>query len=76
MFLTRMGMNAKFIVTGDATQIDLPNREDSGLLKGINMLRDIKCVSTIFFTNDDIVSHPLVTKIVNAFDKPKEEKDS
>ncbi len=76
MFLTRMGMNAKFIVTGDATQIDLPNREDSGLLKGINMLRDIKGISTIFFTNDDIVRHPLVTKIVNAFDKPKEEKDS
>lgn len=76
MFLTRMGMNAKFIVTGDDTQIDLPNREDSGLLKGINMLRDIKGISTIFFTNDDIVRHPLVTKIVNAFDKPKEEKDS
>ncbi len=76
MFLTRMGMNAKFIVTGDATQIDLPNREDSGLLKGINMLKDIKGISTIFFTNDDIVRHPLVTKIVNAFDKSKEEKDS
>jgi phosphate starvation-inducible PhoH-like protein len=75
MFLTRMGMNAKFIVTGDATQIDLPNREDSGLLKGINMLKDIKGISTIFFTNDDIVRHPLVTKIVKAFDKAKEEKE-
>ncbi|MDD7456568.1 MAG: PhoH family protein [Bacteroidales bacterium] len=76
MFLTRMGMNAKFIVTGDATQIDLPQKEDSGLLKGINMLKDIKGISTIFFTNDDIVRHPLVTKIVYAFDKSKEEKDS
>jgi phosphate starvation-inducible PhoH-like protein len=75
MFLTRMGMNAKFIVTGDATQIDLPNREDSGLLKGINMLKDIKGISTIFFTNEDIVRHPLVTKIVKAFDKAKEEKE-
>ena len=76
MFLTRMGMNAKFIVTGDATQIDLPNREDSGLLKGINLLKDIKGISTIFFTNEDIVRHPLVTKIVKAFDKAKEEKES
>jgi phosphate starvation-inducible PhoH-like protein len=75
MFLTRMGMNAKFIVTGDATQIDLPNKEDSGLLKGINMLKDIKGISTIFFTNEDIVRHPLVTKIVKAFDKAKEEKE-
>ena len=68
MFLTRMGVNAKFIVTGDATQIDLPHRDDSGLLKGISMLKDIKGVSTIFFSNDDIVRHPLVTKIVKAFD--------
>ena len=69
MFLTRMGMNAKFIVTGDATQVDLPRREDSGLLKGISLLKNIKGVSTIIFTNEDIVRHPLVTKIVKAFDR-------
>ncbi len=69
MFLTRMGTNAKFIVTGDATQIDLPHKEDSGLLKSISMLKDIKGIATIFFTNEDIVRHPLVTKIVKAFDK-------
>lgn len=68
MFLTRMGPNAKFIVTGDATQVDLPHREDSGLLKGIDLLKKIKGVSTIFFTNEDIVRHPLVTKIVKAFE--------
>ena len=68
MFLTRMGMNAKFIVTGDATQIDLPRREDSGLLAGIRLLNGIKGIATIRFTNDDIVRHPLVTKIVKAFD--------
>ncbi|MDI9552002.1 MAG: PhoH family protein [Bacteroidales bacterium] len=68
MFLTRMGPSAKFIVTGDATQVDLPHREDSGLLKGISLLKNIKGVSTIFFTNEDIVRHPLVTKIVRAFD--------
>ena len=69
MFLTRMGCNAKFIVTGDATQVDLPNRADSGLLKGISLVEGIKGISVIRFSNDDIVRHPLVTKIVKAFDK-------
>ncbi|MBO4761130.1 MAG: PhoH family protein [Bacteroidales bacterium] len=69
MFLTRMGPNAKFIVTGDASQVDLPNKEDSGLLKGIHLLKDIKGITSVFFTNDDIVRHPLVGKIVKAFDK-------
>ena len=74
MFLTRMGTSAKFIVTGDATQIDLPRREDSGLLAGIKLLEGIKGISTIRFTNEDIVRHPLVTKIVKAFDKKAEEQ--
>ena len=69
MFLTRMGCNAKFIVTGDATQVDLPNKADSGLLKGIDLVKGIKGISVIRFTNEDIVRHPLVTKIVKAFDK-------
>ena len=68
MFLTRMGTSAKFIVTGDATQIDLPRREDSGLLAGIRLLEGIKGIATIRFTSEDIVRHPLVTKIVKAFD--------
>lgn len=69
MFLTRMGANAKFIVTGDASQVDLPNKKDSGLIRGINLLKDLKGVSVISFTSEDIVRHPLVTKIVKAFDK-------
>ncbi|MBE6233721.1 MAG: PhoH family protein [Bacteroidales bacterium] len=69
MFLTRMGCDAKFIVTGDASQIDLPNRRDSGLLKGIELTKDIKGVCSIVFRNEDIVRHPLVTKIVRAFEK-------
>ena len=69
MFLTRMGCNAKFIVTGDATQVDLPNKADSGLLKGISLVEGIKGISIIRFSNEDIVRHPLVTKIVKAFDK-------
>ena len=69
MFLTRMGCDAKFIVTGDASQIDLPNKRDSGLLKSIELTKDIKGIKTITFRNEDIVRHPLVTKIVKAFDK-------
>ena len=72
MFLTRMGVNAKFIVTGDATQIDLPHKEDSGLLTGIRLLEGIKGISVVRFTSDDIVRHPLVTKIVKAFEPKKE----
>lgn len=68
MFLTRMGCDAKFIVTGDASQIDLPNKKDSGLLKGIELLKNIKGIKTVFFKNEDIVRHPLVAKIVNAFE--------
>ena len=69
MFLTRMGNDAKFIVTGDATQVDLPKKEDSGLLKGISLLEKIKGVAVISFDNEDIVRHPLVTKIVKAFEE-------
>lgn len=72
MFLTRMGCDAKFIVTGDASQIDLPNRRDSGLLKGIELTKDIKGVKTIVFRNEDIVRHPLVAKIVKAFEKEEQ----
>lgn len=66
MFLTRMGCEAKFIVTGDTSQIDLPNREDSGLEKAVERLSRIKGVATITFGNEDIVRHPLVGKIVTA----------
>ena len=76
MFLTRMGTSAKFVVTGDATQIDLPRREDSGLLAGIKLLEGIKGIATIRFTNEDIVRHPLVTKIVRAFDKTRTTEES
>lgn len=69
MFLTRMGCNAKFIVTGDASQIDLPNKNDSGLLRGVELVKNIKGIAVINFGTEDIVRHPLVTKIVKAFDK-------
>ena len=68
MFLTRMGNNAKFIVTGDATQVDLPNKADSGLAKGVELLKGLKGVGVVNFNKDDIVRHPLVSKIVKAFE--------
>jgi phosphate starvation-inducible PhoH-like protein len=68
MFLTRMGNNSKFIVTGDATQIDLPKKSDSGLKKGIALVENLKGVSVINFDREDIVRHPLVSQIVMAFE--------
>ena len=72
MFLTRMGRNAKFIVTGDVTQIDLPRRSDSGLMGAMNTLRGIDGISIVEFDKRDIVRHPLVKYIVDAFDKAAE----
>lgn len=69
MFLTRMGNNSKFIVTGDATQVDLSNIRESGLLRGIELTSGIKGVVTIAFNREDIVRHPLVSKIVDAFER-------
>jgi phosphate starvation-inducible protein PhoH and related proteins len=74
MFLTRMGNWSKFIITGDPTQIDLPNKQPSGLIPTINLLKDIKGLSIIHLDEGDIVRNPLVTKIVNAFER--EEKES
>lgn len=74
MFLTRMGNWSKFIITGDPTQIDLPNKQPSGLIPTINLLKDIKGLSIIHLDEGDIVRNPLVTKIVNAFEKEEKEK--
>jgi phosphate starvation-inducible PhoH-like protein len=73
MFLTRMGTCAKFIVTGDATQIDLPKKSDSGLLKATNLLVRTKGISFIYFDERDMIRHPLVKKIVKAFEQGEEE---
>ncbi len=72
MFLTRMGNNAKFIVTGDATQIDLPNKRDSGLMRGVELVKDIRGIAVIHFGTEDMVRHPLVTKIIKAFNSLEE----
>ncbi len=69
MFLTRMGRNAKFIVTGDITQIDLPRRSDSGLVKAMALLKKIDGIAVVEFDKGDIIRHRLVTKIVKAFEE-------
>jgi phosphate starvation-inducible PhoH-like protein len=68
MFLTRMGVSSKFILTGDTTQIDLPRRSDSGLLQAMRLLAGIEGISIIRFDERDIVRHRLVKNIVKAYD--------
>ena len=69
MFLTRMGRNAKFIVTGDVTQVDLPHKSDSGLVRAMNTVKDIPGIGFVEFDRSDIVRHELVKHIVDAFDR-------
>jgi phosphate starvation-inducible PhoH-like protein len=69
MFLTRMGVNSKFIMTGDTTQIDLPKKNDSGLLQAIRILGGIEGVSVIKFDERDIVRHKLVRRIIKAYEQ-------
>ena len=72
MFLTRMGENSKFIVTGDLTQIDLPKRVESGLLSAKKILANINEISFVEFDKSDIVRHKVVTRIVEAYEKSEE----
>lgn len=76
MFLTRMGMNTKFIVTGDETQIDLPRRSDSGLIQAMRILKGIEDISVVKFDEKDIVRHKLVRDIVKAYEKYQAEQDA
>ena len=67
MFLSRMGPSAKFFVTGDITQIDLPKKTMSGLFTALRILQDIKGIEIIYLTGDDVVRHKLVRKILEAY---------
>lgn len=75
MFLTRLGWNAKMIITGDLTQVDLPNGTTSGLREAIRVLNGIEGISFINMNEKDIVRHKLVTRIVNAYERDKEIKN-
>ena len=74
MFLTRMGKTAKFIITGDETQIDLPSNQPSGLLESINILKNIEGISFIMLDDKDIIRHELVKKIIKVY-KLKQKKN-
>ena len=80
MFLTRMGRDAKFVITGDGSQVDLPRNQRSGLLDALRLLGDVEGISTVRLTGMDIIRHRLVSSIVDRFDaddaKRAEEADA
>jgi len=67
MFLTRIGENSKLVVNGDPSQIDLLNKSHSGLIKSKNILKDLDEIRVIEFDHSDVVRHPLVSKIIRAY---------
>jgi phosphate starvation-inducible PhoH-like protein len=75
MFLTRMGMNTKMVITGDLTQIDLPREQRSGLKEALRILDGVEGIGVVHLAQKDIVRHKLVTRIVNAYDAYDKEKE-
>jgi phosphate starvation-inducible PhoH-like protein len=75
MFLTRMGMTAKFVITGDMTQVDLPHKQKSGLSHVLEILKDIEEIGVICLGQSDIIRHSLVKKIVSAFEEAEENEN-
>jgi phosphate starvation-inducible PhoH-like protein len=69
MFLTRLGFNSSCVVTGDVTQIDLPDKRTSGLVQARRILQGVKGVHFIEFGDEDVIRHPLVARIVGAYDR-------
>lgn len=74
MFLTRIGFNSKAVITGDITQIDLPRHQKSGLRHAIEVLSEVDEISFNFFNSEDVVRHPVVARIVNAYQKWEEQE--
>lgn len=74
MFLTRMGKNAKFIITGDPGQIDLPRKTASGLSEALHIIKGIKGIGTLWLDDKDVVRHPLVKEIINAYTRAEKEE--
>jgi phosphate starvation-inducible PhoH-like protein len=71
MFVTRLGFNSKAVITGDVTQIDLPNYRRSGLLEALDILKNVEGLSFIWFDESDVVRHQLVQRIIRAYDEHK-----
>ena len=73
MFLTRLGFNSKAIITGDVTQIDLPDARRSGLLEAVKVLKNVDDIAILHFTEKDVVRHRLVQAIIKAYERYYEE---
>lgn len=74
MFLTRLGFSSKAVITGDVTQTDLPEGKTSGLIEARTLLKDIQGIKFIYFSRDDVIRHPLVQEIIDAYERMEEEK--
>jgi phoH family protein len=70
-----MGRNAKFIITGDPGQVDLPKKVNSGLSEALHIIKGIKGIGTLFLDDKDVVRHPLVKEIINAYSRAEKEED-
>jgi phosphate starvation-inducible protein PhoH and related proteins len=75
MFLTRMGPNSKVIITGDQTQVDLPNRQKSGLKEALHVLRDVKNIGIVSLSGKDVIRHKLVKSIIEAYEKDEAQRE-
>ena len=76
MFLTRIGPRSRVVITGDITQIDLPSRERSGLVEAVEVLRDVPGIAIVRLTQADVVRHPLVKRIVDAYERARQSEES
>ncbi len=76
MFLTRLGFGSKAVVTGDITQIDLPKKKQSGLRDAVKILKDVEGIEFSYFKEEDVVRHPLVKRIINAYNKAYSEENN
>jgi len=77
MFLTRMGMTAKFVITGDMSQVDLPYKQRSGLAYALDVLKDVDGIGIVRLQQSDVIRHVIVKRVIDAFDKAeaKERKE-
>jgi phosphate starvation-inducible PhoH-like protein len=74
MFLTRLGMGSKTVITGDITQIDLPENKTSGLVEAIQLLKGIRDIHFVYFSNRDVVRHRIVQEIIQAYERAEERR--
>jgi phosphate starvation-inducible PhoH-like protein len=68
MFLTRLGFNSKMIITGDVTQIDLPNKDNSGLIEAVELFENIKGIGIVYFNRHDVMRNPIVYRIIQKYE--------